>query len=49
MALTKQDLENICGVVQETVKIELTPLNVRVERIENDIRGLREQMQLYII
>ncbi len=35
MALTKQDLENILGAVQETVKIELAPLSVRVEQIES--------------
>ena len=41
MALTKQDLENI----REIVQTELTPLDMRIGRMENDVRGLREQIQ----
>ena len=53
MALTKQDLENIREVVKTEVKSEVSaqfdakfdPLLVRIEHIEKDVRGLREQIQ----
>ncbi len=52
MALTKQDLEAIKGVIMPELDVRLTPIEGRLfaieqdtKEIKNDINGLREQIQ----
>lgn len=53
MALTKQDLESIRGVVKTEIKseistqldIKLAPIQKDIDELKQDVRGLREQIQ----
>lgn len=45
MALTKQDLKDIGDVIDLRLKSGIHPLELKVDLIQKDIVGLREQIQ----
>ena len=47
MSLTTQDLAEIRNVVQDVTRHELTPLEARLEAIENDVKEIYYMLSDY--